>query len=55
MSNDRKSKSAQIPVRIFNACEAEATKRRKRSGKQVCWTEVLFEMAEKALGLKSQQ
>ena len=55
MNSNRKSKSAQVPVRIYNACEGEAARRRKRTGKLVRWTDVLFESAAKHLGVKNQQ
>jgi len=52
---NRKSKSAQVPAHIYNACEAEAVKRRKKTGKMIRWTDILFETVEKSLGLKGQQ
>lgn len=55
MTMNRKSKSAQIPERIYSACESEAARRRKRSGKLIRWTDVLFEIAEHKLGIKNQQ
>lgn len=53
--DNRRSKSAQIPVHIFDACESEAKKRRKKTGKLIRWTDVLFEIAEQKLGIKGQQ
>lgn len=53
MAQNRKSKPAQIPHHIYAACEAEAQRRRKRTGKLVRWTNVLFAAAEKSLGCKS--
>jgi hypothetical protein len=55
MAKNVRSKSAQIPIHIFTACEAEAASRRKKTGKLIRWTEVLFEIAEKSLGVKVQQ
>lgn len=46
MSN--KSKMAKIPLDIYRACEDEAKKRRKKTGKLIYWTEVLFEKVRKA-------
>jgi len=54
MKNNRKSKPAQIPSHIYAACESEAAKRRKRTGKLIRWTDVLFAAAEQQLRCKPQ-
>lgn len=53
--NERKSKPAQIPDHIYQACEREARRRRKSSGKLVRWTDILFSAAEKQLDCSSQK
>jgi hypothetical protein len=53
MSKAQPSKPIKIPYRIYEACEAEAVKRRKKDGGLIYWTTVLFEAAEKGLGLKN--
>jgi hypothetical protein len=52
MAKNTRTKSAQIPSHIFNACEAEAARRRKKTGKIIRWTDILFEAVEKQLHIK---
>ena len=53
MTKSQPAKPIKIPHRIYAACEAEAVKRRKKTGKLIYWTTVLIEAAEKALGINS--
>ncbi len=48
-----KYKTAAVPNHIHRACETEAIRRRKRTGKLIRWTDILFEIAEKHLKCSS--
>jgi len=50
-----KHKSAAIPIDIYEACEAEARRRRKHTGDSIAWTTVLYEILRKSLNLQHQQ
>ncbi len=53
MDKAKQAKPIKIPHRLYADCEAEAVKRRKKTGKLIYWTTVLFEAAEKGLGISS--
>ena len=51
MAKSQPGKPIKIPHHIYAACEAEAIRRRKKTGKLIYWTAVLFEAAKKSLDL----
>ena len=53
MTKSQPGKPIKIPHHIYTACEAEAVRRRKKTGKLIYWTAVLFEAVEKSLSLNS--
>ena len=47
------TKVARIPADIYEACEKKAHSRRKKTGADCRWTQVLYQAARATLGIKA--